>query len=645
MSAFVRRAVVIGLCGLLVGGGAAAAQEGPSLDIESIDASAYPTISMEVGGPPGLEIAGYPPDAFVVTEDGNVVDATVARVETTNLEVLLVIDTSGSMRGLPLVAAKDAATKFLNVLPPDVRVGAVAFGAQATLLATPTTDRIALGAAIGSLEAAGDTALYDAVVFSGDQFTDQADDKALVLLSDGADTASYVDLPLAVEVASSGVRVSVVSLVTETTNADALAQIAAAGGGTVSAVSDPNALGDLFSSTASALVNRYAITYPSSAHDDTTVTVRLTTSTGVLEASTSVPLPPAPAAPAPPPPTAPPATAAPEPTPPPTPAPVQYPIRQGDPTAARTRLIAGLAAVFVAIVLVVFIAMPQNVESRRARANLRLRSSIDTVQGASARERAAASAERIVHRTGRSSALQRGLAAAGISTSVGEFVLIVCAAALLVGFVGFLAGGFLVAFLGLLLVPIVAQAYVRSRINQRREAFLEQLPDTMQVLTSTLRAGYGLLQALDSVAGQAQQPMRGELQRVLLEQRVGRDLVDSLQSLASEMDSKDLTWVAGAIEINRDVGGDLAGILDHVAATIRERRRLVRQVQSLSAEGRISAYVLIALPPVVAGLMALMSPDYLDTLGTPIGLTVVGGAAGLMVVGWFWIRRLIRIEY
>ncbi|HEX6421801.1 MAG TPA: type II secretion system F family protein, partial [Acidimicrobiales bacterium] len=111
------------------------------------------------------------------------------------------------------------------------------------------------------------------------------------------------------------------------------------------------------------------------------------------------------------------------------------------------------------------------------------------------------------------------------------------------------------------------------------------------------------------------------------------------------MRSDDFDWVVGAIEINREVGGDLAAILDNVAETIRERQRLNRQVRALTAEGRISGWVLTALPPVLAAAMSVVNPDYLGRLGSGVGLVVVIGAAGLLAVGWVWMRALTRSTF
>ncbi len=115
-------------------------------------------------------------------------------------------------------------------------------------------------------------------------------------------------------------------------------------------------------------------------------------------------------------------------------------------------------------------------------------------------------------------------------------------------------------------------------------------------------------------ASEAPSPTCDELGRVLAENRMGRDITDSLRASAARMDSEDFGWAVQAMEINRTVGGNLAEVLDSVADTIRTRAGLVRQVQALSAEGRMSAYVLLALPVIVAVLVTLTSPHYFDAV-------------------------------
>ena len=181
-------------------------------------------------------------------------------------------------------------------------------------------------------------------------------------------------------------------------------------------------------------------------------------------------------------------------------------------------------------------------------------------------------------------------------------------------------------------------------MQRRRQAFEEQLPDVLQLMTNALRSGYALPQALDAVATQASEPASSEFQRVNFESRVGVDLGESLRAMADRMQSISFGWVVAALDINREVGGELAKVLTTLATTIRDRQQLDRQIKTLTAEGRISAYVLTALPIIVGLAMALLNPDYFEPLRTSPGPQILFGACALLGVGWIWMRSMIKAE-
>jgi tight adherence protein B len=153
------------------------------------------------------------------------------------------------------------------------------------------------------------------------------------------------------------------------------------------------------------------------------------------------------------------------------------------------------------------------------------------------------------------------------------------------------------------------------------------------------------MQAVDSVAKEGDAPASEEFRRVVVESRLGRDLVDSLKSMGKRLDSEDFQWVIPAIEINREVGGDLAEVLDTVATTVRDRADIRRQVKTLSAEGRMSAYVLLALPIAIAMMVRASNPTYIGELTHGTGLWLAGIGILLMVIGGFWLFSLCKIEF
>jgi len=210
---------------------------------------------------------------------------------------------------------------------------------------------------------------------------------------------------------------------------------------------------------------------------------------------------------------------------------------------------------------------------------------------------------------------------------------------------GALIEGLLVGILFAALSLVGSRIVLGFLATRRRSRFSEQLGDTLQLLAGSLRAGYGLLQAVDSVAAEAERPTRDEFRRIVVETRLGRDLSESLQAAADRMGGEDFEWVVQAIDIHRQVGGDLAQVLDNVAATMRERNQLRRQVKALTAEGRISAYILLALPIFLALLIHFINPGYFTELTSGLGLVMSIAGVVLMAVGAVWMRKLCRLVY
>ncbi|SDH66648.1 type II secretion system F family protein [Agrococcus jejuensis] len=245
----------------------------------------------------------------------------------------------------------------------------------------------------------------------------------------------------------------------------------------------------------------------------------------------------------------------------------------------------------------------------------------------------------------RAGALAQSLDLAGIRMRPQDFALLVLFGALVIAaLVVVLGGGILALPLGAGAVGI-AWLVVRSRVAKRRTEFANQLGGTLQLMSSSLRAGQSLMQALASVAKEAEEPTSSELTRVVNETRVGRPVVDALEEAADRMANVDFKWATQAIAINREVGGSLSEVLEGVAATIRERGMLRRQVAALSAEGRLSAIILMILPVGVTGFVAISNPRYLAPfVEHPFGPVLIGLAVLMFVVGGLWLRKTVEIE-
>jgi tight adherence protein B len=631
-----RRAIVAGaLLAAISASPAAAASELTITTVDSdgtsvtIDFSVPATVLTEFEEN-GLSIE----NAVNVFENGTrVANPTITPVPSNELEVVLVIDVSGSMAGEAIDAAKGAANDFVSLMPKDVAIGIVAFADTPSLTSPLTLDRASTRAAIDSLRANGETALYDAIVFAEVLFSGGTTDRQIIVLSDGGDTASLNSINGALDVAGK-IRTSVVQLVTADSDTAVLEQISDANGGLLESADDPAALGELYTSVADDLLNRYRVTFPISAVGSVDYRLTLDTATERLSdsATSEVQL-------------ATTTTAA-------TTTTLDLTVDTGadqvrDPYASGVSSaglwLVGIGAFFFAfLLLLVFLTAPgrrtsQDLNARLARGGGKSDGNpIRSLSGL---------AERLLSRGDRDRALARNLDIAGVPLRPGEFVLVsILGGLLLVAVLALLMPGGLAIFVGIALTPMIARAYVQRRIDTRRAKFIEQLPDMLQTMVSSLRAGYGLPQALDVAANQSPEPTRSELQRVQFESRIGRDPGEALQSVADRMNSQDFNWVVSAMQINREVGGELALVLDNVGETVRERQKLRRQINVLTAEGRLSAYVLTALPILLAVALLVTNPDYFEPLGSGGGIVLVVVAIGLLSAGWVWIRRLVKEE-
>ncbi len=220
--------------------------------------------------------------------------------------------------------------------------------------------------------------------------------------------------------------------------------------------------------------------------------------------------------------------------------------------------------------------------------------------------RAVGAVDGVLVRRGSLSRLSRTLQASGLRLRPAEFMLLVIAAAAVSAALGLVVSGVLLAVVLGAVALVVSRVLLGVRAGRRRSAFADQLDDSLQLMASSLRAGHSILRAMDAVAQEAPAPTSEEFAAIINQSRMGRDLTDALDDLAARMSSDDFSWVAQAIAIQREVGGNLAEVLDAVGHTIRERNAIRRQVKALSAEGKLSAIVLMALPPLVCGFLAVM---------------------------------------
>ena len=613
---------------------AALAQEGV-LVIDQVDTSDYPTVVVSVTPP--ADVGGADDISFTLIESDVTKDVSFELVGTEDLQVLLLIDTSGSMDGEPIIAARQAALSFIEQMPDEVRLGVVGFGSTAQVLAPLDLDRNAAIAAVDSLDVAGETALYDGVITALEQFVETEGRRTVVLLSDGGDTVSRTSLEATTaQLVGSGVQLNVVELQSPESDSAALEQLGTAGRGLVVPVSDPTALAGVYDEIAAQLVHRYQLTYTSESHGTTRLDISASSGAATSQGSIHVafPLPPA---------TAPPVDE---------PEPVAPAFRPGQLTEvfglrSSWALYAGAALVYVALAMGLLVGLSPSEKRHRLLTNWRAsRSSASGRILSDLADRTTNLVERGLQEGGGGGRLNILLEQAGVLLRPAEllvFAVSVSIAGLLVGMVwGGVVGGLILAATVLVAARMVL-GVLRSR---RQSAFAEQLDDSLQLLAGSLRAGYGILQGIDSLSKEAESPTSEEFRRVVLEARLGRDFNDSLMAMADRLDSVDFKWVVDAIHINQEVGGDLSEVLDNVGETIRDRNQIRRQIKALSAEGRMSAVILLILPFAVGILLTFIVPGYVQELFThPAGIAMLILGSGLMIIGGFWIKKIVKVVF
>jgi tight adherence protein B len=245
---------------------------------------------------------------------------------------------------------------------------------------------------------------------------------------------------------------------------------------------------------------------------------------------------------------------------------------------------------------------------------------------------------------------ERLLERADLPLRIGEWA-VMRLVAIIVGIAGgmvLLRGGAISTILGACLGGLVGTIgpalFLKFAASRRAKKFETQLPDVLTLIASSLATGFSLLQALDAVARDAAEPSAKEFSRALAETRIGTDLNESLEHLANRMESTNLRWTGMAISIQRQVGGNLAETLRNTAATLRDRESLRRHVNALSAEGKLSAYILIALPIGIFLYMTQVNRPYVELLWTTtIGFGMLGGALVSLAIGVFWMRKVVIV--
>ena len=260
--------------------------------------------------------------------------------------------------------------------------------------------------------------------------------------------------------------------------------------------------------------------------------------------------------------------------------------------------------------------------------------------------RAARSAESAASQRGATNMIESALEQANIPLKAGEAIIAAIGLALL-AFVLFTAllQSMVIGIIAGTLVLVGSLLFVNTIAAQTRKKFETQLPDTLNLLATSLRAGYSLLQAVEAVGEEAPDPTRREFGRAMAEIRLGRPINDALGDISERMVSQDFEWTVMAIGIQREVGGNLAEVLQTTSETMVQRNRLRREMKALTAEGRISAIVLSALPFFLFLGISVLNPGYMEPLTeNTTGWFVIGGGILFIGIGIYWMSQIVKVD-
>jgi len=252
----------------------------------------------------------------------------------------------------------------------------------------------------------------------------------------------------------------------------------------------------------------------------------------------------------------------------------------------------------------------------------------------------------LLRRSERVSALQKMLAQGNVDVRAGNFLMFCAVSTLVFAAAAFFAGGtVLFGWAGALLGFFVPYAYASHKRSKRFQQFEEKFPEAIDTLARAVRAGHAFTTALEMIASEVSEPVAGEFRQLYEEQKFGLPVRDALINLADRVPLVDVKFFVTAVMLQRETGGNLAEILDNLSYVIRERFKILRQVRVHTAQGRLTMMLLMALPPVVVAVMLVLNPGFIRPLFTdPLGHALIVGGITLQTMGYFVIRRIIRIQ-
>jgi tight adherence protein B len=613
----------------------------------AVAALALPTLALGQGAAPKLTestTSGFPDKAFLVrlpsrqALTASKVNVTENTLPVTGLAVappggsksgaVLLVDASNSMKGAPIKSAMAASRAFLVERKADLPVAIVVFGPDDSVLTDFTTNKADLTKAVAETPATSEgTHIYDALMSVVDKVKAQGLERTtVVLLSDGTDSGSTTTRAEALQAAAdANVRVISVGLSSPQYDPETLKSLARQTGGTYVETATPAELQPIFQDIGQQLSSEYELTYRSLLPPQQKAVV-LVQVAGLA------------------------------------PAKAKYTTPALDLTPQGTfettwidRVITSpwlMIFVIVAVLALICFAILSAVDVRNRSLRRRMAQYVTVPSEDESRMRRAEVAAMLADTAQRTVGGQRWWQRFETDVELGGFNLSALAIAgwtIVAGIGASIAGAIIFqALWGLLIglaAPFVTRWFVSRRVSKMRRAFEDQLADNLDVLAGAMRTGHSTMGALSVMVDSAIEPSKSEFRRVLQDEQLGVPLDDALMVMARRMQSQDAEQIALVMRLQREAGGNTAEVLDRVAEVIRGRMELRRLVEVLTAQARISRWILTALPIFVLLALLFTGGDYLqpmlDSLVGRIAL-VFGGI--MVLIGSFWIKQIAKLD-
>ena len=627
--------LAFGVLGLVAPAGADGTKQSSTLAVQQVAANNDPVV---VTG----SLQGGDPSSLTATVDGTAVQSQVTSGSAVPLDVVVVLDNSESLGNATVQLAKQAIAPLFPGKGVVDRLGLVTTGGGAAVEVGSTTSADVVQTALDGIDPTGQSATWDGLVLAGNLLKDERPDaQKVVVLFDAGPNGISSATPSRAETAlrQAGAQLDAV-VMQRGADIEAVNGLVAALGGTVVEAATEDELAASFQQVADQLGGRFRMTFAPPAGNakvaDLTVKAGSASTTveyvpgGVRAGSANL-------------------------TPPPDNSGSILSRLTGNPFVLWGIVLLGVAAVvlFVWTLLTMLLPDEDNLVRRlkayedpygeKSEEDEVVDTSVATVP---ILKRAVDFTGDFAERRGVLEKLEGDLERGNLPLRAAEAIFFVGIGAVLLGVLALaLTRNPVLALIAAVLAVFLPKVLLSIRVRRRQKAFEAQLPDMLTLMAGTLRAGYSIGQGFESVSREIDDPMGRELRRVVTENRLGRPLDEALEAVADRMQSDDFGWAVMAIRIQREVGGNLAELLMTVASTMTQRERLRRDVATLTAEGRISAFVLGVLPPALGLVMFAMNPDYIKKLFTPgLGYTLMGLALVAMLIGFAWMKKIITIE-